>query len=125
MNDIRKDTLKRFEALKKERDAASKTRLGDIHREIAELEEILRPTGFFRAKSETLTKLGAALVERCRTIAAGAAEKADRAAAELEAAQTDLDRATRRAEAVKLLRETMLAHRDAARAKGAVSAPRS
>lgn len=50
-------------------------------------------------------------------IAAGAAEKADRAAAELEAAQTDLDRATRRAEAVKLLRETMLAHRDAARAR--------
>ncbi len=30
----------------------------------AQLEELIRPTGFFRAKSETLTKLGAALVER-------------------------------------------------------------
>ena len=29
-----------------------------------ELEEILRPTGFFRAKAESVTKLGAALVER-------------------------------------------------------------
>ncbi len=30
----------------------------------AELEEILRPTGFFRAKAESVSKLGAALVER-------------------------------------------------------------
>ena len=29
-----------------------------------ELEEILKPTGFFRAKAESVTKLGAALVER-------------------------------------------------------------
>lgn len=29
-----------------------------------QLEELIRPTGFFRAKSETLTRLGAALVER-------------------------------------------------------------
>lgn len=29
-----------------------------------ELEEILRPTGFFRAKAEAVTKLGAAVVER-------------------------------------------------------------
>ena len=50
-------------------------------------------------------------------IAAGAAEKADRAAAELDAAETELARTTRRAEAVRLLRETMHAHRDAARAR--------
>ncbi|MDO5711899.1 MAG: endonuclease III [Micrococcales bacterium] len=30
----------------------------------ADLEELIRPTGFFRAKSESLLKLGAALVER-------------------------------------------------------------
>lgn len=30
----------------------------------AELEEMIKPTGFFRAKSDTLIKLGAALVER-------------------------------------------------------------
>jgi endonuclease III len=30
----------------------------------AQMEEILRPTGFFRAKTESLRKLGAALVER-------------------------------------------------------------
>jgi endonuclease III len=30
----------------------------------AELEELIKPTGFFRVKSETLIKLGAALVER-------------------------------------------------------------
>ena len=30
----------------------------------AELEEVIKPTGFFRAKSDTLLKLGAALVER-------------------------------------------------------------
>lgn len=30
----------------------------------SELEEILRPTGFFRAKAESVSKLGAALVER-------------------------------------------------------------
>ena len=50
-------------------------------------------------------------------IAAGAAEKADRAAAELDAAEAELARTTRRADAVRLLRETMHAHRDAARAR--------
>ncbi|MGN6524313.1 MAG: endonuclease III domain-containing protein, partial [Actinomycetes bacterium] len=30
----------------------------------AELEELIRPTGFFRAKTDSLLKLGAALVER-------------------------------------------------------------
>lgn len=50
-------------------------------------------------------------------IATGAAEKADRAAAELDAAETDLKRTQRRADAVKLLRETLHAHRDAARAR--------
>ena len=30
----------------------------------AELEELIKPTGFFRAKTDTLIKLGAALVER-------------------------------------------------------------
>lgn len=50
-------------------------------------------------------------------IATGAAELADRAAAKLDAAEGALDRARRRAEAVKLLRETMHAHRDAARAR--------
>lgn len=50
-------------------------------------------------------------------IAAGAAEKADRAAAELDAAETELARTTRRADAVRLLRETMHTHRDAARAR--------
>ena len=50
-------------------------------------------------------------------IAAGAAEKADRAAAELDAAETELARTTRRAEAARLLRDTMHAHRDAARAR--------
>ena len=32
----------------------------------AELEELLKPVGFFRAKSDTLLKLGAALVQRLR-----------------------------------------------------------
>lgn len=50
-------------------------------------------------------------------LAEGAAEQADRAAASLEAAEAELERATRRAEAVKLLRDTMHAHRDAARAR--------
>lgn len=50
-------------------------------------------------------------------LAEGAAEQADRAAASLEAAEAELERATRRAEAVKLLRNTMHAHRDAARAR--------
>ena len=50
-------------------------------------------------------------------IAAGAAEKADRAAAELDAAEIELARTTRRADAVRLLRETMHTHRDAARAR--------
>lgn len=50
-------------------------------------------------------------------LAAGAAERADRAEAELDAAETELARATRRAEAAKLLRQTMRAHRDAARAR--------
>lgn len=50
-------------------------------------------------------------------IAAGAAEKADRAATELDAAETELARTTRRADAVRLLRETMHTHRDAARAR--------
>src|SRR5215212_11754782 len=30
----------------------------------AELEELIKPTGFFRAKSDSLIKLGSALVER-------------------------------------------------------------
>ncbi|WP_066527545.1 AAA family ATPase [Corynebacterium bouchesdurhonense] len=50
-------------------------------------------------------------------LAAGAAERADRAEAELDAAETELARATRRAEAAKLLWQTMRAHRDAARAR--------
>lgn len=50
-------------------------------------------------------------------LATGAAERADRATAKLDAAETELTRATRRAEAVRLLRETMLRHRDAARAR--------
>lgn len=50
-------------------------------------------------------------------MATGTAEQADHAAAELEIAQAALDRATRRAEAVKLLRETMHRHRDVARSR--------
>lgn len=50
-------------------------------------------------------------------LAEGAAEQADRAAARLEAAEAELERTTRRAEAAKLLRDTMHAHRDAARAR--------
>lgn len=50
-------------------------------------------------------------------LAAGAAERADRAEAELDAAETALARASRRAEAAKLLRQTMRAHREAARAR--------
>ena len=50
-------------------------------------------------------------------LATGAAEHADQAAAVLEKAESDLARAQRRAEAVKLLRTTMHAHRDAARAR--------
>lgn len=50
-------------------------------------------------------------------LAAGAAEKADQAEAELDKAETELQRATRRAEAARLLRETMVTHRDAARAR--------
>lgn len=50
-------------------------------------------------------------------LATGAAERADHAAAKLDAAETQLARATRRAEAVLLLRETLLRHRDAARAR--------
>lgn len=50
-------------------------------------------------------------------IAAGAAEQADRAAAVLDAAEAELARTTRRADAVKLLRETMYEYRDAARAR--------
>ena len=45
------------------------------------------------------------------------ARRADRAEAELDAAETELARATRRAEAAKLLWQTMRAHRDAARAR--------
>lgn len=50
-------------------------------------------------------------------LASGAAEREDEAAAALEAAESELERTTRRAEAAKLLRDTMLAHRDAARAR--------
>lgn len=50
-------------------------------------------------------------------LATGAAEQADRAAAALEAAETELARTRRRAEAVKLLHTTMVKHRDAARAR--------
>lgn len=50
-------------------------------------------------------------------IAAGVAERADRAEAALEKAKSELERTTRRAEAAKLLYETMRTHRDAARAK--------
>ncbi|QYH19902.1 hypothetical protein JKI95_02050 [Corynebacterium aquatimens] len=50
-------------------------------------------------------------------LAAGAAERADRAKAALEAAEAALASMTRRAEAAKLLRDTMVAHRDAARAR--------
>ena len=50
-------------------------------------------------------------------VATGAAEQADRAAAQLEAAEVALRRGTRRAEAVKLLWDTMRAHRDTARAR--------
>ncbi|MFC5139551.1 endonuclease III [Actinomycetospora rhizophila] len=39
-----------------------------------ELEEILRPTGFFRAKAESVTKLGAALVERFDGVVPGRLE---------------------------------------------------
>jgi len=39
-----------------------------------ELEEILRPTGFFRAKAESVTKLGAALVERYDGVVPGRLE---------------------------------------------------
>ncbi|MCT1627819.1 AAA family ATPase [Corynebacterium sanguinis] len=49
--------------------------------------------------------------------AAGVAEQADRAASALEAAESELDTTTRRAEAAQLLRETMLRHRDEARAR--------
>lgn len=50
-------------------------------------------------------------------MAEGAAERLDRAEAELEKAESDLERATRRADAARLLRETMVSHRDAARAR--------
>ena len=50
-------------------------------------------------------------------MAEGAAERLDRAEAELEKAESDLERTTRRADAARLLRETMVAHRDAARAR--------
>ncbi|AWB83814.1 ATP-binding protein [Corynebacterium liangguodongii] len=49
--------------------------------------------------------------------ATGVAEEADQAEARLDAARTDLARARKRAEAIKLLRETMMRHRDAARAR--------
>ncbi|PAT08937.1 AAA family ATPase [Corynebacterium hadale] len=49
--------------------------------------------------------------------AAGAAERADKAEAVLDKAETALAKATRRADAIRLLRETLHAHRDAARAK--------
>ncbi|MCT1694203.1 AAA family ATPase [Corynebacterium sanguinis] len=49
--------------------------------------------------------------------AAGVAEQADRAASTLEAAESELATTTRRAEAAQLLRETMLRHRDEARAR--------
>lgn len=49
--------------------------------------------------------------------AVGAAEQADRAEAELEKAKGEWTRANRRAEAAKLLYETMTAYRDAARAR--------
>ena len=39
-----------------------------------ELEEILRPTGFFRAKAESVTKLGAALVEHFDGVVPGRLE---------------------------------------------------
>lgn len=50
-------------------------------------------------------------------IAAGAAERKDRAEAELTAAEEELRRVSRRANAAKLLRDTMARHRDAARAR--------
>lgn len=49
--------------------------------------------------------------------AEGEAENLDRAEAALEVARVRRDGLRRRAEAVKLLRETLIAHRDAARAK--------
>ncbi|MEX3505706.1 AAA family ATPase [Corynebacterium sp. LK2510] len=49
--------------------------------------------------------------------ATGVAEQADRAEAALETAQSQLDRTLRRAEAAKLLWETMSRHRDEARAR--------
>lgn len=49
--------------------------------------------------------------------ATGAAEQADKAEARLEKAETELAKATRRAEAIKLLRTTLYACREEARAK--------
>lgn len=49
--------------------------------------------------------------------ATGVAEQADRAEAQFEAAQAVLAAETRRAQAARLLRETMLRHRDEARAR--------
>ena len=50
-------------------------------------------------------------------LAAGTAQRADLAEAKLEAANAELARTTRRAEAARLLRDTMVAHRDTARAR--------
>lgn len=50
-------------------------------------------------------------------LAEGAAERADKAAAELEKTESELERVRRRAEAARLLRDTMAAHRDDARAR--------
>ena len=50
-------------------------------------------------------------------LAAGTAQRADLAEAKLEAATSELARTTRRAEAARLLRNTMVAHRDTARAR--------
>lgn len=65
-----------------------------------------------RAASDMLLKL-----DRSVTSAEGEAERLDHAEADLEAVRVKRDRLRRQAEAIKLLRTTLHAHRDAARAK--------
>ena len=75
---------------------------------------------------ERVESLGASVSEAELTLrelqgrieqATGAAERLDKAEAALAAAQHRLDSVSRRAEAVRLLRETLHRHRDAARAR--------
>ncbi|QPK83998.1 AAA family ATPase [Corynebacterium qintianiae] len=112
------------EAAKQALDAAT-ARCAELVRQLAEANPTLA-ADLFEGAQVRVRNLRTRLADAERRVAeltgrieqaAGVAEQTDRAEAELDAAVSEFESATRRAEAVRLLRETMVRHRDEARAR--------